>query len=274
MNVVLLTGAELRHEFVRRVFSSAPGVRLAGCVQEGVEKSLRAFVQSKQPGSSLRLQHVEARERSERDFFGNVIRWTPSSGCALHIPKGSLNHPEVANRVLDSEPDLLCAYGCSLVREPLLSALPGRFLNLHLGLSPYYRGSGTNFWPLVNGEPEFVGATFMHIEAGIDTGVVIHQIRARIFPGDTPHQIGNRLISDAAAVYVELVRRFDEIEPQPQIAPPPDAKFYRRSDFTTEAVSELYRRFDDGLIDRYLAHSQKAGRRARLVVQPFLSELI
>src|SRR5690606_10372264 len=103
----------------------------------------------------------------------------------------------------------------SLIREPLLSAFQGRFLNVHLGLSPYYRGSGTNFWPLVNGEPEFVGATFMHIDAGVDTGEVIHQIRARIFPGDTPHQIGNRLIADMARVYAALIRDFDRLERMP-----------------------------------------------------------
>ena len=39
-----------------------------------------------------------------------------------------------------------------------------------------------------------VGATFMYIDAGIDTGEIIHQIRADIVIGDSPHSIGNRLI--------------------------------------------------------------------------------
>jgi len=48
-----------------------------------------------------------------------------------------------------------------------------------LGLSPYYLGSGTNYWPLVNEKPEFVVATFMHIDTDIDTEEIIHQIRAK-----------------------------------------------------------------------------------------------
>ena len=50
-----------------------------------------------------------------------------------------------------------------------------KFLNVHLGLSPYYRGSGTNVWPLINTEPDMVGATLC-IDAGIDNGEIIHQI--------------------------------------------------------------------------------------------------
>ena len=61
-------------------------------------------------------------------------------------------------------------------------------------MSPYYRGSGTNFWPFVNNELQFIGATFMHIDEGVDTGEIIHQIRANIFHDDNIHQIGNRLI--------------------------------------------------------------------------------
>ncbi len=38
----------------------------------------------------------------------------------------------------------------------------------------------------------------MHIDAGVDTGEVIHQMRARVALGDSPAQIGNRLIVDMA----------------------------------------------------------------------------
>ena len=39
-----------------------------------------------------------------------------------------------------------------------------KILNLHLGISPYYKGSGTNYFPLVNNEPQYVGATFMFLD--------------------------------------------------------------------------------------------------------------
>ena len=55
-------------------------------------------------------------------------------------------------------------------------------------------------------ELEFVGATFMYLDQGIDTGKIIHQIRARIYENDNLHIIGNRLISDAIIIYKELIK--------------------------------------------------------------------
>ena len=138
-----------------------------------------------------------------------------------------------------------------------LGAYTVTLLLVHLGLSPYYRGSGTNFWPLVNGAPEFVGATFMHLDAGVDTGEIIHQVRARVFPNDTPHQIGNRLIVDMVDRYAAVIRNFDRLQrmPQPQI--PPDVRVYRSRDFTEAATRQLYDNFAAGLVATYLAEQDR-----------------
>ena len=45
-------------------------------------------------------------------------------------------------------PDVVLVFGTGLLKAPLIGAFPGRIINIHLGLSPYYRGAGTNFWPL------------------------------------------------------------------------------------------------------------------------------
>ena len=123
-------------------------------------------------------------------------------------------------------------YGCSIIQEPLLSVFDGRFVNVHLGLSPYYRGSGTNFWPLVNKEPEFVGATFMHIDSGIDTGEIIHQIRADYFWGDTPSSIGNRLILKMSATLKDLILNFDNLHVNLPKASTCESKVYKKIDFS------------------------------------------
>jgi hypothetical protein len=151
----------------------------------------------------------------------------------------------------------------------LLDAYYQRFLNVHLGLSPYYRGSGTNFWPLVHGEFEYVGATFMHLDRGIDTGEIIHQIRARIFPGDTPHQIGNRLIADMVCTYAEIIRRAHQLAPAPQPAPLP-GKVFRNKDFCEDATRQLYQRFSNGAVDAYLAVQEDRRRAAPIIEHPAL----
>jgi len=183
--IVILTGSELRHAFVRRYLALAPSIEVVRTYCEGLQQSLASLVQQ-QENSDLRRRHVAARAQSEQDFFGLFLEHEPDYSQPVELAKGQINEPGYVDEIVQSDPDLIVAYGCSLIREPLLSHFQGRLLNVHLGLSPYYRGTGTNFWPLVKGEPELVGATFMHMDQGVDTGAILHQIRARVAWGPGP----------------------------------------------------------------------------------------
>lgn len=277
MRIVILTGSELRHKFFRTVMAAAKGVEVLQSYCEGLENTVHTIVEGRTENSEdseLERRHLAARERSEHDFFGLVANIMPDRSNPVFIPRGTVSEQAEAIKAL--QPDLLIAYGCSLVREPLLSWFQGRFLNVHLGLSPWYRGSGTNFWPLVNGEPEYVGATFMHIDAGVDTGEIVHQIRARVFPGDDPHKIGNRLIGDMALTYIELVRNFNRFQhqAQPQLQPGSTDHVYRRRDFSAAATRKLLQQFKDGLVDRYLLEYESRCGKVPLVRQPWLEPTI
>lgn len=234
----------------------AGGADIVRSYCEGTEKSLRSLVVEQNVTDDVRLKHLVARETSEQDFFAAFVALAPDRSAPQFLPKGAINDPAYADEIAGLGPSLLAAYGCSLIREPLLGRFEGRFLNVHLGLSPYYRGAGTNFWPLVNGEPEYVGATFMHIDAGVDTGEIVHQIRAQVRSGDKPHDIGNRLIRDMALVYAELIRNFDSLEPMAQLPISGDEKVFRKRDFTEDAVRKLYRGFKAGLVEDYLAEQE------------------
>ena len=163
------------------------------------------------------------------------------------------------------KPELLLAYGCSLIKDSLLTTFEGRFINMHLGLSPYYRGSGTNFWPFAKGEPEFASATFMHMASEVDIGEIIHQIRARIFLGDTIHQIGNRLIADMAGVAIKIVRSFERLKPQLQPVEPENVNFYRKQDFSEAATIAMLENFKGDMIPCYLAEKKDRHARSPLV---------
>ena len=265
--IIILTSDQLRHRFFRKWLALSDQLTvIASYCESGNKLNPKAVISGGAPESGLMHRHLAARECSEQDFFRLFDEATPDRSNPITIPAGSVNDPVVQAGIIASEADLLIAYGCSLIREPLLSRYRGRFINLHLGLSPYYRGAGTNYWPLVNGEPEYVGVTFMHIDAGVDSGEVIHQIQARLYPGDTPHQIGNRLIGDMAKVCVDLIRRVDDLASMPQIAIPATARLYRRKDYNEESVGSLYRQFEQGLIERYLQQRQ-SGRRVVPIVE-------
>ncbi len=272
--IVILTGGELRHDFFRRGLAARPGLRVSGSWCEGTEKSLGNRIGEANRENQFRAQHVALRNADEEAFFRPLIEVTEEASRPRHIPKGAINLPEQVDAILELAPDLLVSFGCSLIQGRLLEAYAGRFVNLHLGLSPWYRGSGTNFWAMVNDELECVGATLMHIDAGVDTGAIIHQVRADVHAGDTPHRIGHRLIAKAADVCGRLLENFESAEAKlaPEVDEDQLRPAYRVSDFTEQSVKDLYRLFEEGLVDRYLSRRDQRQRRIPLVEQSWLRE--
>lgn len=225
--------------------------------------------ENKSPESPLRRRHLAQREQSEKDFFGLFVETSPDNSNPEWISRGEINSEQRVGEIINLNPDLIIAYGCSIIKAPLLDAFEGRILNVHLGLSPYYRGSGTNFWPFVNNELEYIGATFMYMDKGIDTGEVIHQIRPKIVPGDSIHQIGNRLILDVGKTYRELVVHFEELTRMQQLPAPAEAKYYRRKDFREDTVARAYGNLDEGLVERYLSEQESRRRNVPIITNAF-----
>jgi folate-dependent phosphoribosylglycinamide formyltransferase PurN len=271
--VIVLTGAELRHDFMRMAIALADDIEVVQSYCETTEGT--ALDKAYESGLKIRINHLERRARVEDDFFGPLVRTAPDQSNPVEVPRGDINDDHYYEEITQLDPDLLVAYGCSIIRDPLLSAYEGRFLNVHLGLSPYYRGTGTNYWPLVNGEPEYVGATFMHLDEGVDTGDVIHQIRARVYRGDGPHQIGNRVISDVAETYAEILRRFDDLRDvdHPAEVDDEDTRYYTSDDYSEDATRRLYENFDEGLVETYLEERDNRVAAVPILRNPALSDV-
>lgn len=185
IDVVILTSSQLRHEFVRKAIGLCDDINVLRSYCESSDG--RIIDRAKKEGSQIKIEHLRARERTEKDFFDHFVELSPDKSNSQLIAAGDINKSVHVEEIEKLDPDILVAYGCSIIQEQLLSLFEDRVLNVHLGLSPYYRGSGTNFWPLVNREPEYVGATFMYMDSGIDTGEIIHQMRAQVHPNDGPH---------------------------------------------------------------------------------------
>jgi len=252
MRVVILTGSDLRHDFFRKSVALNTSIEVVRSYCEFTSDKVRKVIDDSNRDSLLQIAHLRKRRFSEEDFFQSLVELAPDNSSSKLVQYGAINDEAIVSEIFDLKPDLLVAYGCSLVKSELLSKYAGHFVNVHLGLSPYYRGSGTNYWPLVNGEPEYVGATFMYIDAGIDTGEIIHQVRARCYEGDSPHQIGNRLIADMTRVYIDIILKHDSLKKMAQPSISDDYRLYKRSEFSVESVVKLYDNFSSGMIEHYL----------------------
>ena len=267
--VLVLTSTFLRHNALAQALMDDPTLEVVGVWREG-----KAFDPSAvgAPGSEdeqVIQAHFAARDASEAAFFGAYRELRPRPGAVVRdVAPNAINDPAELAAMRALAPGVLAVFGTGLLRQPLLEAFGGHILNVHLGLSPYYRGSGTNFWPLVNDEPEYVGATIHYIDAGIDTGPMVAHARPDVRATDGPHDLGNRTIVAAIAVLARALRLHCERGVLPATSQEGPGRLYRRKDFDAAAVRRLYANLDDGMMQRYLDHKDERDARVRLLELP------
>ena len=255
MKAIVLTSTMRRHWFVANRLAEM--VDVVGVWQEA--KSFQPLAYAGTPEEAAVIErHFDARQASEDAFFAGH---GSARGPVRQIAAGACNDPDEVEAMCAARPDVVLVFGTGLLRRPLLTRFPGCVLNIHLGLSPYYRGAGTNFWPLVNGEPEYCGATVHFMDEGVDSGPIVEHVRPAIDAGDGPHEIGNKTIVAAVEVLgrAALALGSGNVPSTPQGA---DGRVYRRADFSAGAVRRLYQNFERGMIADYLAH--RAARDAAL----------
>ena len=244
MRAIVLTSSMRRHNFVANALASR--LEVAGVWQE--EKSFEPLRYARSAEEKTVIErHFAARDASEAEFFADHDRPPLRS---FSLPPGGCNDPTAIHAMRRIAPDVVLVFGTGLLDRVLIDAFPGAILNIHLGLSPFYRGAGTNFWPLVNREPEYCGATIHFLDAGVDTGPVIAHVRPEIRHGDGPHDIGNRTIIAAAEALGDAALAFGAGGVQ-SVDQTGGGRLYKRSDFSADAVNRLYANFADGMIDEY-----------------------
>ena len=86
-----------------------------------------------------------------------------------------INDPALFSLLEGLRPDVILVFGTGMIRDPRVLSMPVPKYNLHWGLSPYYRGSFTLRWPIVNDEPEKLGVTIHELTARIDGGPLVAQ---------------------------------------------------------------------------------------------------
>ena len=70
-----------------------------------------------------------------------------------------------------------------LSREPVLR-IAETSLNIHGGIVPAYRNVHSEVWAVLNGAPDDIGTSILHLDEGIDSGAVALQRRIQPVTGD------------------------------------------------------------------------------------------
>jgi methionyl-tRNA formyltransferase len=216
----------------------------------GVIKEYKGdYYTTEHDASALMKAHFEALRNAERTWFGEAC-WPPVP--MLELNKGRINDADTVAWAVDLNPDLVFLFGTSILNEEWLGMFPQRIINLHLGLSPYYRGAATLFWPLANNEPECVGGTIHLAEQRVDAGRILARIKPTLFIGDNYYTINYKTIKQLIDTLPDVATRYVRGEIEPMAQDLRLGKVYRKADFNEDALSRALSAIGDGLTAQQL----------------------
>jgi len=263
--VLLITGNGRRHRYAANLI--AKNLNLCGAVFE--TKASVTGNQATDPNREEKIiqKHFRQRDEAEIKHLGELVT-ASTKITTLEVEHGASNSTPVFEWVQKQNPDLLLLYGSSIIKPPLLDYYDGKIINMHLGLSPYYRGSGTNFWPLVEGLPECVGVTIHIATSKVDAGSIITQVRPQsISTDDNAHDIGTKTIIAGLTKMCEIVPRFMSKQIELFSQDLSEGKLFKRKDFTADAVLKLWENLENGMIEKYLNHKKNRDSKFPIIEQ-------
>jgi hypothetical protein len=192
----------------------------------------------------------------------------------LNIKCGEINSDGFASFLKELGPDIVAVLGSSVITPRIISIPSIGMINLHSGLSPYYRGTWSYGWPIVNNEPEYIGVTVHHVGPGIDTGDIIYQTRPALHRHDDLNTIFLKVIAEGIELVAEAM---DEMIRKGSAAsykqPQETGRLYLSGDFNAEVARLCLSRLEGGVIGIYNANKKEADAKVLLrgYVPPGLS---
>lgn len=175
---------------------------------------------------------------AEREVFGGV-RFTSSNVTQLVLKSGDLNMVNLGLLKPCFDSDLFIVFGSSYIKTPLIDVLLKKgAINIHMGISPYYRGSSCNFWALYDGNPELVGATIHKLGRGLDSGDILYHAFPPISKANG-FTLGMLAVKSAHESLIEYLKKdklcsFKSVKQNIKL----EIRYTRNRDFTDEVAQK------------------------------------
>lgn len=175
---------------------------------------------------------------AEESVFGRP-RFSPPNVRSMAMKAGDLNKLEMAALKPALQSDVYVVFGSSFIKGELCDFLVSNIaLNIHMGISPYYRGSSCNFWALYDGRADMVGATIHRLSAGLDSGpMLFHTVpKAQEVEAFLLGMLAVKAAHEGLIRYLKTGEIF-EMEPVPQDKSL-ELRYTRNRDFNDEVAAK------------------------------------
>ena len=159
-----------------------------------------------------------SRRRTAEILAASGLTTTPIPASVLVRVK-SVNSPECIAALQRLAPKVVVVNGTRIIKAEVLNSAPAKFINMHAGITPLYRGVHGAYWALAQNDRNHCGVTVHLVDTGIDTGNILGQATIEPSPRDNFATYAYLQLAAGVPLLKEAVRAALQGRLQPQPAP-------------------------------------------------------
>ena len=252
MKVTLFTSNNKRHNYLINLLS---GISDELYIIQECNTIFPGIIPGHYQASPLMKKYFENVNNAQSQIFGNSYVNNKNIKI-LPMLSGDLNQCSI-NLLSDFlKSDVYVVFGSSYIKGELVEFLvKKKTINIHAGVSPYYRGCDCNFWALYDDNPHLVGTTIHLLSKGLDSGPMLYHAMSNL--KSNPFEYTMSTIKSAFHSIAERIKDGSIFTIKPIVQDKiKEVRYSKKSEFSEELVKKYFekkidlnsKKFDNSLL--------------------------
>ena len=254
MKVTLFTSNNKRHNYLINLLSEISDELYV--IQE-CNTIFPGIVPGHYQASPVMKKYFENVNNAQSHLFGNsYVNNKKKNIKILPMISGDLNQCSM-NLLSDFlKSDVYVVFGSSYIKGELVDFLvKQKAINIHAGVSPYYRGTDCNFWALYDDNTHLVGTTIHLLSKGLDSGPMLYHAMSNL--KTNPFEYTMSTVKSAFHSIAERIKDGSIFTIKPIVQDKiKEVRYSKKSEFSEELVKEYFekkidlnsKKFDNSLL--------------------------
>ena len=254
MKVTLFTSNNNRHNYLINLLFNI-------CDELWVVQECKTLFPGKNADRYSKSKIIESyfnyvKEAENKIFRKEYVNKNSKNIKILPILSGEINNLSLSYLDNFLKSDIYVVFGSSYIKGSLIDFLIlQKAINIHAGVSPYYRGTDCNFWALYDNNPHLVGTTIHMLSKGLDSGSMLYHAMSKIKTNPFEYTM-----STIKAAFHSIAERIEdksifEINPVVQDKEK-EIRYSKKIEFNDQIVNEYFnkeinlnsKKFDNSLL--------------------------
>jgi hypothetical protein len=254
MKITLFTSNKNRHNYLINLLSEVSDELYV--IQE-CSTIFPGIVPGHYQASPIMKKYFENVSNAQSHLFGNsYVNNKKKNIKILPMISGDLNQCSM-NLLSDFlKSDVYVVFGSSYIKGELVDFLvKQKAINIHAGVSPYYRGTDCNFWALYDDNTHLVGTTIHLLSKGLDSGPMLYHAMSNL--KTNPFEYTMSTVKSAFHSIAERIKDGSIFTIKPIVQDKiKEVRYSKKSEFSEEVVREYFekkinlnsKKFDNSLL--------------------------